>query len=67
VKSWQSVREKIFRSPRKLREGIRKTKTLALAKGATLAFAGFALTMGTVATPAPAADFSGKRIESIIP
>ena len=41
-------------------------KTLTLAKGATLAFAGFALTMGTVATPAPAADFSGKRIEWII-
>ena len=27
-------------------------KTLTLAKGATLAFAGFALTLGTVATPA---------------
>jgi|MDTG01.2.fsa_nt_gb hypothetical protein len=41
-------------------------KILTLAKGATLAFAGFALTMGTVATPAPAADFFGKRIEWII-
>jgi hypothetical protein len=41
-------------------------KILTLAKGATLAFAGFALTIGTVATPAPAADFFGKRIEWII-
>jgi tripartite-type tricarboxylate transporter receptor subunit TctC len=42
-------------------------KSLTLIKGATLAFAGAALTLGTVATPAPAADFSGKRIEWIIP
>ena len=42
-------------------------KTPKLIKGATLAFAGVALTLGTVATPATAADFSGKRIEWIIP
>ena len=42
---------------------IRNMKTLTLAKGATLAFAGSTLTLGTVATPAPAADCSGKRIE----
>lgn len=42
-------------------------KLLTLAKGTTLAFAGAALTLGTVSTPAPAADFSGKRIEWIIP
>ena len=40
---------------------------LKLTKGATLALAGAALTLGTVATPVAAADFSGKRIEWIIP
>ena len=42
-------------------------KTFTILKGATLAFAGAAMVLGTAATPAPAADFSGKRIEWIIP